>query len=80
MHVSARTRLRRVHVSVRVYPDQSELPPLLSEMPRYFCDCSDGNGMIAAEHQRSLAFARGLLDHGCQPRACMRDLREITRV
>ena len=67
--IAAGTALRRVHVGVRVDPDHAEFLALLAHESRETGHGADGDGMVAADHQRRFALHAGLGDHVAEPLA-----------
>ena len=69
--------LGRVHVGMRVDPDQAELLLLFAEVARHSGDRADRDGMIAAQYQRHFALIRRSLHHPRETQTGGRDLGEV---
>ncbi len=80
VNVAAGAGLRRVHVGVGVDPEQAHLLAVLAMKLRGAGDGSDGDGMIAAEHQRKFPVVERPFHLGRQAHAGVGDLGEIARV
>ena len=72
--VAAGAGIRRVHVGVRVEPDQADLLfAAFAEVARDAGHGSDGDGMVAAQHQRDASALAG------HPATCRRGARKLRR-
>ncbi len=78
--VAARAALGRVHIGVRVEPDEPDLFAAHAEEARDAAHRSHGHGMIAAQHQRRAAFCQRIRNLLPDAPASCRNLRKIFRV
>jgi hypothetical protein len=77
MDVARQRRLRRVHVAVRVDPDEAERTPVPAREARRRRHRSGAEAVIAAEHDRGAAFEQHVARLIVECLADARDLAEI---
>ena len=77
MDVAARAALGRIHIGMRVDPDQAQPFAPAMKVPRSAGDRSHRDGMIAAEYQRKCAGAQSAIHHLGHQGTGFRDLRQI---
>src|SRR5262249_15591460 len=79
VHVAGRRRLRRVHVRVRVEPDQADLLLLAVVGARDARHRAAGDRVVAADDERAAALLDPALDATAQAAAAVRDRVEVLR-
>src|SRR4051794_34777537 len=77
MHVAAGRSLRRVHICVRIDPDDTNLFSAIAVYLRETGYRSNRDRVIPAKNQRQLAFGCGRMDQIREIRARLRDLRQV---
>ena len=76
--VAAAGGRRRVHVAVRVHPDQAERLLVAPDEVRRGRDRSGGEGVVAAEHERNAPFLEDRERRLVEPLADARDLADVS--
>ncbi len=80
MDIAAGAGFRRIHVRVRIDPDQADLLATLAIILRNSSDRSGGNGVIAAENEWESAGGGNILHCLGELCATLRNLRKILGV